>query len=150
MVTRTLTGEIVLDEYDIAEELIKTSTKKADISPNLDTQGGYTLSVDKEYVKPIFGPGLYAIFKDDICLYVGATGIDIATRLNRFVKSMRGNLRDDEGHAFGTYYRGLHGDSFDGIKVIQYPYNEDLTALKRIENAMITMHNPFYNRKRVQ
>ena len=140
-------GTFALSSDEIAEELNKIYTERVRIQPVIGTDSGYILHKDNKIVSKFQGPGLYSIWKDDICLYVGASG-NVASRLSRFVKSVRGFLRQDEGHTFGTGYRERHGESFDQLKIVVYPYDKPMVELVDIENSMMRVLNSLDNKRR--
>jgi hypothetical protein len=149
-----LFGEYVVEPSDVAEKVLNSCYLHADLSPTSGTKQGLRLTSDqgllqKTLTKETRRPGIYIIYKDETCLYVGASETSVANRLSRFVKEVQMNSRSDESHSAGEKYRRYYGEDFEGLHVYFYDIEGNSSFdLKRVEKEIIRMYNPVLNVRR--
>ena len=117
-------GEL-LEEWDVGEPV-------GDWSPGVVRSKGF------ELCGPIFGPGIYALCRGDVILYIGkATKLII--RIYAHWNSMDRVKRGREAP------KGTKGIIFTSVKVFACSSSD----LDRIESEMIARHKPKYNLRKV-
>ncbi len=77
--------------------------------------------------------GLYAIYKDNVCLYVGETFDNIYYRIYRFQKELAGLSRHDESHSAAIRARRDGISSLDGCKVKFIPHHNVMSVIDKID-----------------
>jgi hypothetical protein len=77
--------------------------------------------------------GVYAIYKDKICLYVGETFSSIYYRIYRFQKELKGLSRNDENHPAASKARQDGLKDLDGCLVKFIPHHMFMKKVDEID-----------------
>ena len=77
--------------------------------------------------------GLYAIYKDKVCLYVGETFSSIYYRIYRFQKELLGLSRYDESHAAASKAKADGVDDLDNCQVKFIPHHVFMKEVDKLD-----------------
>lgn len=131
--TPDLYGTMRLEPRDVARKAITAALNRPFY--RIDATGSWVTFYDEHnnQVNLCNAYGLYALYKDDVCLYVGETFNSIYSRVYRFQKELRGLSRHDENHPGAKKARMDGLESLDGCKVKFIPHDVFMSDVDKID-----------------
>lgn len=87
--------------------------------------------------------GLYAIYKDNVCLYVGQTFSSIYYRIYRFQKELLGLSRHDENHPAASKARLDGLKDLHGCKIKYIPHDIVLAEIDKVDGEYRRVYGSF-------
>lgn len=128
-----LYGDIHYEPRDVARKAITMGLQLPFYSIETYWSGVQFFDENKNQVSLANKYGLYAIYKDNVCLYVGQTFSSIYYRIYRFQKELLGLSRHDENHPAAAKARIDGLDDLHGCKIKYIPHSKILEEVDKVD-----------------
>lgn len=142
---RDLWGSIVYEASDFKDFVTNDLNSKKKYKVNYNDKLTHSISTDNKLPKT----GIYAIYRNDLLVYIGCTSWSIHGRIARFVAGVRGTERDDESHPAAYKYIEHFGDDVENLYVsfcsIDPENLPDNILMTDIEEVAIVSMCPLFN-----
>lgn len=119
------------------------------LSPN--TKMGFSLQSNFEHAPTLSNVGgVYALYRNDECYYVGGTSRNIHGRVARFIKEVMGRSTDFEDHPAAKKFRKMFGEKdLDKLFVSAVPLNvPDYVKIEDVEKLIMKVLKPIGNERK--
>jgi hypothetical protein len=138
-----LFGEEHLEPLDVARKAIEMSLDYPFYKIKTYHSGVTFFDDNDERVNLSNEYGLYAIYKNKICLYVGETFSSIYYRVYRFQKELLGLSRPDENHAAALKARMDGIKDLHNCKIRFIPHHVVLEEIDKVDSDYRRLYGHF-------
>jgi len=128
-----LFGEQHFEPLDVARKAIAMSFKYPFFKIKTTSYGVSFRDKNNQRVNLNDRYGLYAIYKNDVCLYVGETFSSIYYRVYRFQKELLGHSREDENHAAASRAKADGINDLDECMIKFIPHHVFMNEVEKLD-----------------
>lgn len=144
---RDLWGGVIYEGSDYESLVIPELSHKKKHKIRVNYKQTHSISTDVTLSNV---PGIYAIYRNNILVYIGCTTWSIHGRVARFVAAVRGTERDDESHPAAYKYLEHFGDDVENLYVSFCALDEEKDLRPEVkstdvEEAVISTMCPLFN-----